>query len=135
MKRLNTCTGISPCHYSLRPRPTSDELNHGTDVPFSVEQVMAQGGCTPLGSSPTSFTSMATTPCGGTSVAVKFRTAVPLSVCVHRSCRNQSTSIHRVTQNSRHRGRTRIEYCLPARIHGDSINWNVILSAVSFVFS
>lgn len=58
-----------------------------TRVPFSAvhQSILAQGGCVPAGSSPASFRRSATTPWAGTLRAVKLRTAVPLSVCVHRS--------------------------------------------------
>lgn len=56
-------------------------------VPFSNEHDgTAQGGKIPSGSSPASLSNNATTPCGGTLVAVKLRIAVPFSVWVHRSC-------------------------------------------------
>lgn len=50
--------------------------------------LIAHGGIVPAGSSPASVRSRATTPWGGTARAVKLRTAVPLSVWVHRSYRD-----------------------------------------------
>ena len=58
-------------------------------VPFSLVHhsfVLAHGGYIPDGSSPASFRSRATTPCGGTLYTVKFLIAVPLSVWLQRSC-------------------------------------------------
>ena len=58
-----------------------------TRVPFwSVHWYQTlHSGVKPVGSSPTSFSNKAMTPCGGISCAVKLLTAVPLSVWVHRS--------------------------------------------------
>lgn len=84
-------------------------------VPFSLmhHQIRAHGGYNPSGSSPASRKRRATTPCAGTPRAVKFRMAVPLSVCVHRS---------------------RTEYCRPALIHGDSVRLKNISAGSSNVF-
>lgn len=73
---------MEPCSGNVQQpqgliRVPSSPMHHS-----SVEQ----GGSVPAGSSPASFKSKATTPWAGTLFAVKLRTAVPFSVCVHRSC-------------------------------------------------
>ena len=62
-------------------------LSHCAEAPLSLSQFaeMAHGGPALMGSSPASWRSSATTPWGGTARAVKLRTAVPLSVCIHKS--------------------------------------------------
>lgn len=74
-------------------QPTSVILVYPpTEVPFSVLHWYhtAQSGYIPSGSLPASFSNSATTPCEGTASAVKFLIAVPLSVCVQRSCQRRS---------------------------------------------
>ena len=53
----------------------------------------------PSGSSPASCNNNATTPCAGTMWALKLRTAVPLSVCVQRSCSRISRDKQGVSMN------------------------------------
>jgi hypothetical protein len=63
------------------------ETKNQTKVPFlSMHQSgTAHSGSVPVGSSPASRSSNATTPCGGTFGTLTFRTAVPLSVWLQRS--------------------------------------------------